>query len=1137
MKLPKFLKIKKPEPKQTTEKKVRGKPLIRVWKKFLQQIPREFRVVTKTHQHFLVLGDAGSGKTELIKGIVEQSQNIYPFEVEYENEEDLQIYLGPKQIIQEISLKVVKDRSIKVRRLLIHLWKKLFIKAPPIVVIAYNILDQSNNAQDLNKSARLMSGKLSLLNEICKSKTKVRVALTHLDKLDGYVEFARFLKQHNIAFQIPLRSDFENETIANHLNAFREEHLSLILTSSSAADYLKILNFFEELSKLFPKMEEFLRILTAASASVHIELESLTFTSNLEPFTSFTSFDWTQSAANSIFNRHPMLKHQVAAAAILVMGFGLIFNNFFKDYQEVKLARQGIDSLAFLQSQYFVDECIPKIEKINEHRPKNGYLPILPRFFKKDISFTNQDLAGRIRKHIFEPKLREFMLNDGAEVKTFYMLGLIHATNKNPLGDYIIRNLSDWSQKLNLEERLIKAYISSSGMLNNKPIMIDHLDQINVSTPISDSHHWVNFFNYFKDLIEQPVFNALTFNELRQEADRLHFYFQILEDDPHVFSICEQLSETKSRMLQDFQKNVKVLQWIYNSKPEINRFLRFIQNTCPDIPDVSHLNISQFFTKLKDVADLSTKPEPDFPFEINGTKYTFISKRWLQHASTHVIGMLINQYATANKNSNGNIFFFHTPEIEPQVFKAIRNEFPYFAKPVTISGRYTRLAFQKNVRNTTESIYNLLKELPINDEDRDRFKKFVNEEVISYANAYQENYEQAYKASSIKANSIEELKDTLGKILLPSAPLNQFLSDMRHQTEAFSDRTSCLDVLNEINHFDFLIPLLTQEEKGGAPIDRYKEIIRTVIADLNTDLRSSKGETLESYLTPAARITLSIIRNDPDSYTNQITDSLNAIGVHPEYHAVFKAPIMQICKLGIEDLRKGINSLWKESLFPQFELLAEKRPFNPQGQQLATYDEVAALTNPTSCYWNMIKDIISPVSQYVSGVWMPRPGAELQLSAEMYHSINQIAKASRLLWDSQGNPQPLHLQVKSLPFESKSHVYPAPIKSYLVTGEETFHNFNQSPQWHPIKVDWWKEANSAVFMELTTKNDSLLYRDSKADRTLWSFFELLGKAAQQENNVFSWDLNKDEGEDITKVALCFDQNPWSFFQVDTLGGQ
>lgn len=1135
MKWTNFLpKLKLPKSFQFNPDKVQSWKLHRVWEKFLKQIPHEFRSVIKTHQHFLLLGDEKSGKTELVHGIVEQSQNIYPFEVEYEKDENLQFYLGPKQIIQEISLKVMKDRTIKLRRNLIHLWKRLFVKEPPIVVITRNPwAEQSKDVREINKTARLIAGKLTLLAELCKAPIKVRVALTHLDKLGGYLEFAHFLKQHNIPFRIPLTTNFENEAIKNALLAFRNDHLSLILTSCSAQNFTKILEMFDQLSKLFPLIEEFLRALTSENTSTKVELEFLTLFSNFESYTAFSSFDWKQIGPSSLFNRHPMLKHQIASACFLLICSGLILNNFFRDHHQINLSKKGIDSLVFLQQRVFVEEIIPQIEQVNQARPQECYLPFLPRFYKKELRETNQHLADRVRKHILEPSLRRILLQEKSELRTIYMLGLLHASKDNLLGEHILKNLSDWANTLYLDESLIKAYVFSNFSVSNQSITIDYLDKINASTAISDLKSWDNFLTHFQDLINQPVFTGHRLEDVRKEAFSLLEYYREIKNDEHAFVICNQLREKKSPVLHDFEKNVKALKWIEDHSIELEAFLVFICQTSPDIPNLANLNISQFFVKLKEISDFQDEKEHEFQFPLNDRLYSFKKSKWIKISVSHIVERLINQYTVENNGGRGEIFFRNTPEIAPLKIESHRNEFPYFSEPVIIDGRYTRLAFERNVRYTTESLLGLLESLPINAEDRDRFRKFIKDEVISYVKEYQKNYERLYASSNIRTSNLEEIKETLKKISSSTSSFQHFLNTMTHHTEIFSEPTTCLETFDGLDNFYFLKSIMNQAKNKETPLQGYQTLIQKILDDLNANIiQKNVSNSLDDYLSPAARIAFSILRNDVDSYPNQIIENLITIGVPADYRALFLSPVMQIYQIGIKDLKKGISKLWVESLQPQIDFLFTKKPFNPDGAFAVSVEELSFFLSPRGEFWGTIKQITEPASISQNGMWYPSSSSDLQLDKDFYQVVNRLAKVSNLLWDQEGNPQCIHLMIRSLPFEKKENLYPVPILSYLITGEETFHNFNQNPAWHPIKVAWWKPNSSAIIMELMNKKEDRFHREVKATNILWSFFELLCKGEKKESNTWQWKLPNPFGQDVSTVSLEFQVNPWDLFQIN-----
>ncbi len=1126
--LPKFLKIKSGELKKAS--------FHRIWKKFVHQIPREFRTVAKHHQHFIVLGDEKAGKTELIRGIVEQSQNIFPFEVEYTSDLDIQYYLGPKQVVQELSIGVVKDRTITTRKNLIHLWKRLYHKKSPVIIIAYHCCTSlSDDKREVSKAASMIAGKLSLLSEIAKDRLNIRIALTHLDKIEGYLEFAAFLKQHNIVFEIPLASNFECQVLENSLARFRDQYLSLILTTVSADDFQKILKVFEELPKYFRGLEEYLRALMAGNISGELVLEKLTFSTKIEPYTSFPSFDWTAPESDSIFYRHPLLKHQIAAAAVFLTCTGLILNNYFKDRLQVKLTEQGVDYLLYLQPKVFVDEVIPKIEDLINNRPKEAYLPILPRFFKSHLRDANQLLAMRIRKRIFEPTLRKIMLQENSEIKILYMLGLIYSTQKNRLGEDVLKHIQDWSLNLDLDEKIIRSYIGSNIDNSQSKIEIEYLDKINTVLPLTSPAPWIDFLGRFQDIVDQPVFTGLNFDSLRQEASHLLNEYRKVKNDPHAFAICSALKQVEGRMHHDLARNKLILDWLEENGDPVEDFLMTVCRTCPVIPDTSDHNISQFFAKVKDITDLKEREYKPYNFEIRGEKFSINTAKWVSLSVAHVVERLINNYIVAFNVSSGDIFFKNTQEIPELVIESYRNEFPHFDYPVVIKGRYTRLAFEKNVRNTAESLLKLIEDLPLNLEDKERFSRFIQQQVVSYAIQYQQEYEKLYAACNIKSATLEELKIILKKITESASSFRNFLIKMKDQTEIFEKSSDALRMLDEKNHFAFLIRFLDGGSNQDSPFEKYQTLIKQISRYLeqHTDVKSYASVTnLVDVLSPAATITLSILNNDADSYLNQITEMLNENEVPVEYHYLFTAPVMQIYRLGIKDLRRGIDKVWAESLAPQINNLFSKRPFNDESTLLSSYEEVRKVTSPTGEVWSVIKQIVTPLSNSMEGEWSPKPQGDLQLDGAFYQAVNRLAKISNILWDNEGNPQPLRLNIQSLPFESVSKTEPQPILSYLVTGDETFHNFNQNPDWHLINIEWWKENSSTVVLELSNKGDSRSYREEKVMNTPWSFFELLKKAKSKQDNIWEWSLGNLQSPQVSHVALKFEQDPWHLFQTE-----
>lgn len=1140
MQIPKLPKLPKWNFKPKTPKffQIRWHSLYAIWKRFLKQIPTESRTIVKSHQHFIVIGAKNSGKSELIQGLVDQSQDLYPFEATYTSDSEIQFYLGPKQVIQEISLPTMENKSIKVRKQIIRLWKRLFVKWDPIVVIAYNPC--SDNPQDFRedgKLAQIIAGKMSLLSEIRKKPIKVRISLTHLDKIEGFLEFAHFLKQQDISFNIPLSSNFETGLLATHFKQFFHTHLSLILTTESDDDFIKILHFAKELPAYLPKVEEFLRALIArAPFKGSIELNMLSLTSSLDPNSSFNSFNWTKPVSTTLFFRYPMLKHQIASACLFIGLSTFFFTYYSQDESHLQSAQKGISSLDLRQIASFQEEVVPELTWLENKTSGNFAEIFTPHFFQTNLEITRNDLAKKIHKNIIMPEFRKALLESDAEFKLIYFLGLLHASSDNRLGKLILKNSEKWAKSLNLKEPLIKIYISCCQTpLNQFPK--NDLVRVNPFLPLTSTSPWFSFLKYFQEIVTQPVFVENNFEDILKQADRLSLAIKRLRNDTLVFDISSLLEDEAMKLssfLEGLPENIQALRWLEQNIDSLENFLIFVKNTSSITHNINGLNASQFFVKIKEMSSLSDMENQSYNFVLANNVFSFESTDWINLVVANNIEQAIQSYISQNTDNGGAIFFANTTEAAEPTLPTFNTSFPYFNKKVKIPGRYSRAEYEKKVRSTVEKLSNLMTSLVINDEQKNRFTNFLMQEMVSYIKKYQKNYHDLFSSCDIQSVSLESLKSILKELVKYSSSFQDFLQSIQYHTGVFSEPTPCLKNFKELNDFEFLNILLAKGEQP-ASFEEYQKTINQLLMELESTSSNELGPEfhfLRPHLSTAARISLHILQNDSKSYLNKIKECLVTIGVPSKYHAPFTKPITLLYKIGLNDLKKSVEHLWGAAFRPKIEILLSKFPFNQSGQSVATFEEINKILNPTEEFWSHTRQLASAYGYQNKGSWVHRDRENINPDETILAEVNQLASLTNILWDSDGNPKPIQLEVKSVPFTDTFQKNPIPILSYLIVGGDPFHNFNQNPSWHTIKIDWWKPGNACIGMELSNKSsNSRSYRDKQKLDSMWSFFELLKEGSEEGKNTWVWRLPNQHGEDERKVAIEFNMNPQNLFQV------
>lgn len=1111
------------------------KSFVSVWKKFLGQIPRESRSTIHSYQHFIVLGHAKSGKSDLIQGVIEQCQDLYPFDTTYTADPDLQFYLGPNQVIQELSFAALEDKSIKGRKKTIKLWKMLYAKRDPIIVITYNCFSQEqNNLRDLNRLAQLIAGKIALLSEITKKPVKVRIALTHLDKIPGYLDFARFLKQENLTFDITLSSNFESNTLEISFKQFFEEHVTLMLTSISNNDFSKMMLFSKEMPTHFQAVEEFLRVLVSRiTFASSVELDTLSLTSNQESSSSFNAFKWSKQPTMQIFFRYPLLKHQLASAGLLLLLVTPLIHYYLKEKNELTLAKQGIEQLSLLENEQFKHQLIPDYVASYREEPTGLIAYATPHFFGEKLDQTTNKLAERIRTKYFEKEYRKAALENRGELKCLYFNAILNATRDNYLGKYMLQNSKEMALATNLDENLLKAYIISCRE-PNKDSSLNNLRKANPFIPFTSFTPWVNFFSKVTDLCTQQLYMEQNFQEIAKESERLLEAVNYLNDHRLAFAITTILKDDEEKGAKELTEDIQVIQWIGDNLEPLCSCLIFIQNSSTAPFRIEDLNIAEFYSRIRKMAAWSEGEHVPYDFSLKGKLYSFDTKSWCDLVVAHSVERAIQKYTVNNSNSGGVIFFRNTHEASEPSMPLFTGVFPYFSKKCEIPGRYSRMEYENKVRSTAEKLAHWISTLSINPEDQRRFNNFLMQELASYVKTYLSYYDRLYQACEIQNASLENLKKGLQELTHEQSGFYDFLKFISEQTGGFSQPVMSWQNMQNFNQFDFLNTLLTVEGVE-APYAKYQSIIKELIHDIETEPSFEDTDYQifsKPYLTNMAIISSNILQNNEKSYINRIKECLNNIGVPEKYQLAFQLPVWQLHKQGLIDLKKCVEQFWSMYFETALSSVLAKFPINPEGCETLCFEELEKFLDPKKEFSQGLRMLANSCCKNIDGVWYPLD-ADLKLSHNFLAKLNHMQKVTDLFWDWSGNRQPIRLQIQSVPFTPSPETNPVIVLSYLIIGEQYIPNLNQTPAWQGIRIDWWETDHCSIGVELMNKyTNSRSYRCTPERKTPWGFFEMLKLANVSNDHLFTWTLDGEGSSEPPLVSLYFEKNPKLIFMTD-----
>lgn len=1132
-----------PAPQEAEQTPLSRSTLIKIWNEFLKEIPRMFRRSIMSYQPFVVIGEAGVGKTLLVDNYTDWKGQACQFYPSYTANPLLQIYLGSKAVVQEIPSALLNDTSKEARAALLKLWKPLFKRKEPLVVVVLNGAElQSDAPESLKRQAQMIRGKINILSFIRKKSVNVCIALTHMDHIEGYSQFSDFLRKNDI----PLRFEFNSKTDLQNLKTCLdsyEDYLTHALTTLPAKDYLKIISFMRNAPELFSVVSTFANILKSPDPlSSKPEIIRLNLVSQNQSDANISN-PFVSSISSKEIQKFPLLfKHQFAAAALVILGLAYMGLGYVYERKFLIETDQKMNVIETSPYARYNEEWRQLLPDFSSGLKKNPMLTILPNFFPDVSQNIRLRLAHNIRTIYLLPQLYQLIEEEDKREKILYLLALLYASQHNDLGKFILNNehVAQWTNNLDISANLVEDYINTNSDFQASNLLIDDLSLYNQKITLShDPQPWMVFFREIDKISKNPSLTQTSLSKLQREAD---LFLHIIQDVNNY-----NLSAEISKLLKQETNGSIQTDWIQKRDSQIKQesireLLLFLKKRDIVYPNVKNLNFSQFLENIRVMMELSVKNEEKFHFTFADKKFLFNAQNWNELIDRSRITLFMRDFIAHNKRHDGLLFFHERNRSADIVMNPSNDGLLFFTGKGRVDERFTKNAFEENVKLVLLDLPEFLENLPIEEKEKTLFSAFVFKEVEAYSEQYVSEFLNYYWQFGMEAGSLLELRYLLAQIQLPSSTFQDFLLTIKENTALeLGENQYFRPFILELKNFDFIKHLM-QERKGELPeFERYKAILGQMQADIEgnepppeTEDKNDVAKELKNLLSPVGRMSLIILREERDSYLSIVKKWLKSAGVAPDYQDVFIAPVYLMYEIGLTEVETVVDKLWTELWESDIQPLLNTFPFSASAESDISPQQLGDILRPQGHFWKTFKQFLSPVLQQTEITWNKRTSVfgSLQLPKNMLKRVNNIARLTKMFWNKEGISQPFKLSIKPLPLPLREKGWPVAVLSYMKSGGSSVFGFNQQPSWETLHIEWWKDQIAAVGIEFKTSDDSLkIYREIVIPESPWSFYRLLLKANAFDTNVMTWKINNDGKELSAQFAIKND--PWALIQLNS----
>ncbi|MFY1829943.1 hypothetical protein ACN47A_28765 [Myxococcus fulvus] len=1149
---------------------------------FHAALPWPQRTAVKDLPCAVVLGLAGSGKSKLIDLDVDWRRQARQFLPSHTSDALLKLYLGPDSVVQELSATLLEDDTPQARAALRRLWKDSLGRGQHgLAVLVLDARWLSETAPDeVRQAAQLLRGKLNLLADVRGGPVDTRLCLTHLDSLEGFEDFCRLLQSHRVPLSFPLPPRGEEGQVASLLTS-QEQYLALGLTSLPVDAFDRLERFYSQGQRPFEALARFTTSLLEGDTLAFVpRLSRVYLSSPSARATGVLSVTGDVHDARALRGRY--LRTHLRRAALLGVACGVPMvaahahlawrlsqaqehvGRFESTVKRMRDQGQAVSGGVAREQVLAAGQAMDRMWRAM------GYWPPLASAFSED----REDLRKRLTRGIREAHLRPALERCHQQPDTcrpeqvVFLLAALHASSAEPLGQFVLSSLHgqrtwslgedarpesstepaplesgrSWLTAVNLVESLVGDYVAISDRPWQAP-----------ATPEADWARWPfreaftlegqlapwqahlkRLHELLRDQAVEPWSKARLDAELaalREERGRLGGW---LEDSvtfaalPRALELLE-ASEARvdTRRFLGLSSTLRALEWMNAHRDVLAGILRMEDELYQGLEAARRMSVAELL-----VRDGLWTPGATTrgPFQVTVTQgplefHPADSARQLHQA-------LLRHY-----EKTGHLPFGAAEE--PGL------------RPSTPSVVEARRTFDTRIRPLVDEFSQRMKNATLSVEESSQRQEQVRRQVDQFASQYRQRLFQRVHAHGFDAPTPALLSEALTRLLQPSSELVDLLRDTAKGASLEPLEGPYYESLrNAVAPFTPIVQLMKPDERGNYELlTPYRTLVAQLADELHAtspvsataavdtaDKRGRGAARLTELLTPLGRVALSMMLEEEGSYLRKVDAWLDQRGVIGELREPFRQPFLRARMLGQQELERTLRQQWEEHSALTLRPLMSRYPFAPEAPQEVEPGDLEVLRRKDGGLWAFVDRMVAPVAEERGTEWVHRGAlrGRLDLPEDLLPMLSRLSRLSRSLWDDEGRPRPLMLQVMALPLPQAPRPDSFVTLGSLKCGRTAAFAYNQSPSWQAFSLDWWDQQTASLVLELRSpEQQAIQYASLPKSRSAWSCFRLLEESQPTGQQQRLWRL-RSRGAASTQHAMelrfGIRGEPWALFR-------